>query len=83
MSGWQPIETYREVSDKTKPILVYIPGWGVEKVQPEFACYHSFVFGGYRIPEQPDSLPSRGAGPSSVPTHWMPLPTPPADGGDK
>ena len=76
-NGWLPIETYRKVSDKTKAILVFFPGWGVEKVSPEFTGYSSFVFGEHRVPEQPEDWPDKRKGPSKPPTHWMPLPPPP------
>lgn len=75
---WQPIETYRKVSDKTKPVLLFFPSWGVEMGRPEFSGYASFLIGEHRVPEQPDSLPDQKAGPRCAPTHWMPLPAPPA-----
>ena len=77
MSDWQPIETWNKVSDKTKPILVYFPNWGVEKVKCVFTGYEVFTFGNYIIPIEP--LPYENMkGPTRPPTHWMPLPTPPS-----
>lgn len=77
MSDWRPIETYREVSDKTNPILVFFPNWGVEKVQAEFSGIDTFVFGGRRVLAREIDWLDPKKGPSRPPTHWMPLPEPP------
>lgn len=77
MSEWQPIETYRKASDKTKPILVYFPGWGVEMVRPEFTGFDTFVFGNHRVPAEPVEWLDPRKGPGRAPTHWMPLPDAP------
>jgi uncharacterized membrane protein len=77
MGEWQPIETYWRVPDKTKPILVYFPNWGVEKVKSEFTGADTFVFGNRQVlARKPDWLDCK-SGPSIPPTHWMPLPPPP------
>ena len=69
--AWQPIET----APKNRVILVWGRYWSDEQgwmPEPRMAQWDSLAFGGswvvdYRYPF------------SVRPTHWMPLPAPPAD----
>lgn len=74
---WQPIETYAKVSDKTKPILVYFPNWGVQQVKSEYTGVSTFVFGEHRVLAQEVDWANQKSGPKLPPTHWMPLPDAP------
>lgn len=78
-TDWQPISTWFKEQDKTRPILVYFPAWGVEKVKAEFTGLTVFKFGDHAVASEAPPWNTK-AGPTIPPTHWMPLPPPPQEG---
>lgn len=74
---WQPIETFWNESDKTKPILVYFPSYGVQQVRMEFTGVDVFKFDGRATLAKRYDWMDLSKSPSIPPTHWMPLPEPP------
>ena len=72
-TGWQPIET----APKGQPLLFF----GVTQPDSIMVRYRSpVVYSGYwsRLDESWCAHGSHWDGPFFAPTHWMPLPTPPA-----
>jgi hypothetical protein len=66
---WQPIDTVPEDHE----ILIYVPAWGplIARFNSEFGEWTSRMQCPVSLSEEADR-----------PTHWMPLPEPPADGAD-
>jgi hypothetical protein len=68
---WQPIET---APKDGSPLLVYFPEIGTWEV---FWSTNVFDFGSWNVSDNKhEDRPLRGW--STQPTHWMPLPAPPA-----
>lgn len=65
-SGWQPIDT----APSDEPILIYTQAWG------PIIAVHSAEFGEWLSRMQ---VPVSIRDESEAPTHWHPLPEPPAD----